>query len=85
MIDNKGAYKNLKLGLDIENGEMPQILIPANVIFGAEPLENASFSLVSCMVSPGFDYRDFILYKSDELCLIFPQHSEIIKKLYLNK
>jgi predicted cupin superfamily sugar epimerase len=81
MIDNNGEYKSVRLGLEIEKGEMPQVLVPANVIFGAEPSESDSFSLVSCMVSPGFDFRDFILYEEKDLCSIYPQHTEIIKKL----
>lgn len=81
MIDENGVYKSVKLGLDMENGEKPQILVSANTIFGAEPL-NDSFSLVSCMVSPGFDFRDFILFNEKELIENYPEHSEIIKKLY---
>ena len=81
MIDDTGEYKNIKLGLDIEKGELPQVLVPANVIFGAEPLESGTFSLVSCLVSPGFDYRDFILYEEKDLCSMHPEHTDIIKKL----
>jgi uncharacterized protein len=80
-IDNKGEYKSLRLGLNIENGEMPQVLIPGGVIFGAAPSENESFSLVSCLVSPGFDFKDFILYKQKDLCLLYPKHKDIICKL----
>ncbi|OGO77138.1 MAG: cupin [Clostridiales bacterium GWB2_37_7] len=81
MIDNKGEYRSVRLGLDIEKGEMPQVLVPANVIFGAEPLESDTFSLVSCLVSPGFDYRDFILYEEKDLFYLYPEHTDIIKKL----
>ena len=81
MIDDAGEYKSVRWGLDIEKGEMPQVLVPANVIFGAEPLENDTFSFVSCLVSPGFDFRDFILYEEKELCLMHPGHADIIKKL----
>ncbi len=81
MIDENGTYKSVKLGLEIENGEKPQVLVSANTIFGAEPLLNDSFSLVSCMVSPGFDFRDFILFGEKELLERYPEYSEIIKKL----
>ncbi|MDA3838231.1 MAG: cupin domain-containing protein [Candidatus Delongbacteria bacterium] len=85
MIDERGIYTQMKLGLNIEAGENVQILIPANVIFGAEPMEKDSFSLVSCMVSPGFDYRDFILYEEEELISSYPKHAKIIHKLNGNK
>lgn len=69
------------LGLAVEQGEQPQVFIPAGTIFGAEVIEKNSFTLVSCMVSPGFDYHDFYLYTTDELCKQFPAHSKIINRL----
>jgi predicted cupin superfamily sugar epimerase len=81
MIDEMGAYTRAKLGLDIKAGEKAQIVVPANVIFGAEPMVENSFSLVSCMVSPGFDFRDFVLFEEQELISTYPQHMAIIQKL----
>lgn len=78
MIDEKGGYQSVRLGLKLEKGETPQILVPANVIFSAEPMEEQSFSLVSCLVSPGFDFRDFILYDGKALCEMYPEHKELI-------
>jgi len=63
VIEENGDYKPLKLGLDIENGELPQVLVKGNSIFGAELLHKNSFSLLSCIIAPGFDYADFTLYK----------------------
>jgi hypothetical protein len=82
IIDENGKLKTEKLGLNIENGESPQILVPANHIFGAEPNQNDSFSLVSCLVSPGFDFRDFVLYNENELRTMFPQNATLISKFY---
>jgi predicted cupin superfamily sugar epimerase len=62
-----GVYAKQLLGLDIANGQMPQQLIEAGTIFGAEPMHAGSFSLVSCMVSPGFDFQDFHLCSLGEL------------------
>lgn len=80
MLDEKGGYQKLELGLDLEKGEMPQVLVPANVIFSAEPLAEDSFSLVSCLVSPGFDFRDFILYDGNTLSEMYPEHEEVIRR-----
>jgi uncharacterized protein len=85
MIDEQGKIKSVKLGLNIEKGELPQGLVPADVVFGAEPLEHDNFSLVSCLVSPGFDFRDFILYEEKDLCSMYPEHTDIIKKLKAKK
>lgn len=81
MIDEQGEYSRAILGLDIERGELPQILVPSNTIFGAEPLEVDTFSFVSCMVSPGFDYKDFYLYEEKELIDMYPKHQDIITRL----
>ncbi len=80
-IDSSGSYSAAVLGLGLDRGEMPQVLVPAHTIFGAEPLDRDSFSLVSCMVTPGFDFRDFVLYTEEELLSRYPQHADIISRL----
>ncbi len=57
VIDDNGYYYELKLGLDFENGEVPQAVVPKNSIFGSSIVEDETFSLVGCMVSPGFDFK----------------------------
>jgi predicted cupin superfamily sugar epimerase len=78
IIEDKSIRK-IKLGLDIENGQRPQVLVPAGVVFGSFIEEdtanndmnhnefNHDFSLVGCMVSFGFDFQDFRLIQADEL------------------
>jgi uncharacterized protein len=46
----------------------------------AEPGAEA-WALVSCAVSPGFDYRDFEMAKRGELAQEFPRHRAIIERL----
>lgn len=81
VIDQDGSLLEFKLGLNIENGESPQIIVPAGSIFGSSMNEENSYSLVGCMVSYGFDFRDFKLFKRDELLNLYPQHKDIIVKL----
>lgn len=81
VIDELGQLKSFRLGLNADGGENPQLLIPANQIFGAEVLENDSFSLVSCMVSPGFEYADFELFAAEALIKLYPWHKDLILKL----
>lgn len=81
VIDENGEYQELKLGLNLEKGEVPQILVKKNSIFGSSVMEEDTFSLVGCMVSPGFEFRDFELFTQDELIQKYPQHEEIIIKL----
>jgi predicted cupin superfamily sugar epimerase len=40
-----------------------------------------SFSLVGCTVAPGFDFEDFQLANTEDLCALCPDKTELIKKL----
>lgn len=64
-----------------QSGTFPQHLVKANTIFGSSVDEADSFALVSCVVAPGFDFRDFELFETDELLALFPESEEIIRKL----
>ncbi len=82
-IDEQGNYKEQKVRINFSDGEIPQYLVPKNTIFGSSVLEKNSYSLVSCSVSPGFEFEDFELFKQSELLNQYPSHSEIITKLTL--
>lgn len=55
------------LGNDLSGGQVPQLLIEANTWFAARLQNGQGYSLVSCSVSPGFDFRDFELAGQDQL------------------
>ncbi|MCT4584287.1 MAG: cupin domain-containing protein [Peptostreptococcaceae bacterium] len=80
MINEEGNLITKKLGLDIENNESPQVLVKKGFIFGSS-MNEVGYSLVGCMVSPGFTFDEFKLYKRDELLNLYPQHKDIITKL----
>ena len=85
VIDTFGNYQEMKLGLDIENGELPQAIVPKNAIFGSSVIEKDTYSLVGCMVSPGFNFEDFELFTQGELIAVYPHHEKIIRKLAYEK
>jgi len=85
VIDEEGNYVEHQLGLDIENGESPQVLVPRNSIFGSSVVDNGAFSLVGCMVSPGFDFEDFELFTQSELLEKYPEHEQIIRMMAYEK
>jgi len=80
-INEAGIYKKEILGLDLQKKQSPQITVDHDSWFGAEVIEPNSFTLVSCTVSPGFDFSDFELADQDDLLKIYPQFSKLIKKL----
>ncbi|WP_227939469.1 cupin domain-containing protein [Alkalihalobacillus deserti] len=81
IIHENGDYEEAKLGLNADKGEVPQVLVPKHSIFGSSLSEEKSFSLVGCMVAPGFEYEDFELFTQKDLLNDYPQHEEIIKRL----
>jgi len=81
VINTEGKLDIIKLGNDIENGEVFQYVVPANCWFASIPANHAKFCFVGCTVSPGFDFNDFELAKADDLINEFPNLSEEIKKL----
>lgn len=85
MIHENGEYEEARLGLDIENGEAPQVLVPKNTIFGSSVSETGEYSLVGCMVSPGFKFEDFELFTQKQLLEKYPDHKDIIEKLAYEK
>jgi len=79
-FDENGRYAAPMLGLDCPAGMMPQITIPAGTIFGAENGDKESFSLVSCMVSPGFDFEDFELIDTATLCGNYQEKRKLFER-----
>lgn len=78
-----GEFTRHTLGqprLDEENW-LCQVTIPAGHWFGARPAAATGFSLAGCTVAPGFDFRDFTLADSAELCRAFPGQAAMIAEL----
>ncbi|MEU7630734.1 cupin domain-containing protein [Nocardia sp. NPDC049220] len=46
------------LGPDVEHGQLLQVVVPGSVSQAAR-LVGENYALVSCIVSPGFDFADF--------------------------
>ncbi|MFO7873606.1 MAG: cupin domain-containing protein [Bacteroidales bacterium] len=80
-ILNEDGYKTLLLGPADGRSQQPQQLVRAGDIFGATVEADNSFTLVSCISSPGFDFEDFRLLGTEELLAQFPQQHDIIQRL----
>jgi uncharacterized protein len=83
VIDPFGHYACHKVGLNLNSGEFPQLVVPAGCWFASEIESHSSedYTLVGCTVAPGFDFEDFELASADELSGLFPEHSSIIRRL----
>ena len=72
-----------RLGPHIEEGDSLQVMVPANSWFGAQLLSPNTYTLSSCTVAPGFDFKDFELADRAKLRQEFPRHVEIVDSLTL--
>ena len=86
VIDVAGKLNEYFVGPELEKGQQLQLVIPAGSIFGSEVIgDENNFSLVGCMVSPGFDFKDFELFTTSQLLKIYPQHEQQINRLTKEK
>ena len=74
-------HKEYILGKTYNDVCRPQHLVKGNTIFGSAVIEPNAYALVSCVVSPGFEFKDFALLSYDELIKEFPNEGEIIERL----
>src|SRR5262249_1500429 len=75
-----GAHRVALLGGDLDHGERPQVLVPADTLQAAIT-HGERFALCGCSVTPGFDFDDFVMPSRDELTALFPQHRAVIERL----
>jgi hypothetical protein len=80
LISPEGIYSVITIGNNLEDGQLPQFVVPGGYWFAAATISDNGYSLVGCTVSPGFDFNDFELGEKEELTSIFPQHQKIIEQ-----
>ncbi|HSP06541.1 MAG TPA: cupin domain-containing protein [Acidobacteriota bacterium] len=73
-----GSGKILRLGNDLDAGEVPQIVVPRNVWQGMIPL--GDYTLSGCTVSPGFEYSDYQAGQREDLIRKYPQWTAAIAR-----
>ena len=62
-VSDAGPVQQIQLGPDVLSGEQPQVQIPASEWQAAEA--DRGWALVSCIVSPGFEFAGFTLAEPD--------------------
>ncbi len=76
-----GSFEEIRLGRNVENGEILQAVVPAGSWFGAYVQDLASFVLSGCSVSPGFEFKDLEFAREEELIKKYPAHSDKVREL----
>jgi predicted cupin superfamily sugar epimerase len=59
VVDEAGRRREARLGTDLAGGEQPQVVVEGGC--WQRTLPGVGDALVSCVVSPGFDFADFEL------------------------
>lgn len=80
-IDPNGLSQSIVIGPHLERGDVLQAHIPAGTWFAAEVTGKNDFILISCSVSPGFEFEDFELASRANLMEMFPSHGELIQRM----
>lgn len=70
LIEPDGTHHEVLLGSDVAAGQQPQVHVPATWWQGSSA--DGPWSLVSTVVSPGFDWHNFALGDRDELIALSP-------------
>ena len=83
-ILSKTEITLIRLGKNIAHGEVLQAVVPAHTWFASKVKNNEGFVLVSCTVSPGFNFEDFEMATKDNLKMEFPNAIEIIEEMTLS-
>jgi predicted cupin superfamily sugar epimerase len=81
VIDEAGEYSEVKLGVNLSKGELPQAVVRAGRLFGATIADSGSYALVGCTTAPGFEYDDFEMPSRERLLDDYPRHRKIIERL----
>jgi len=71
LVNLDGALSKVTLGLDVAQGEVPQLLVPGGY-WKAAVLEAGEYGLLGESVAPGFDYRDMAIAQADSIRSQFP-------------
>lgn len=87
LLDPKDqTYTLLTMGYNLPLNEAPiRVVEPGQWLAATvQPATYADYSLVSCVSTPGFDYRDLRQANKTDLTIDFPNHAQLISQLSLD-
>ena len=81
VLHPSGRLVELRLGKRAEQGERPQVVVPAGTWFGASLDDARGYALAGCTVAPPFRFEGFELGRREELVSRYPGHRALIERL----
>lgn len=80
-VDKIGKLNKIVLGKNLEEKQVLSYVVPPECWMASMPSEDNSYSLVGCMVAPGFEFNDFEIADKKELLKEYSDYSDIINIL----
>jgi len=81
-ISTKGKPKCTMVGPATRRGQVLQHVVPAGSWFAAKPAAGTAYSLVGCVVAPGFEYEDFELAERGDLEKKYPKLKKLVAQYF---
>jgi predicted cupin superfamily sugar epimerase len=79
VIDECGIHTAHELSDDVK-GNL-SLIVKAGLWFASEIPSKRGFTLASCAVAPGFDFKEFEMAKKDDLIALYPQYTDLTSRL----
>lgn len=73
-----GSGTEVVIGPDIMNGQQVQIVVPHGVWQGSRLVDGGGWCLMSCTVSPGFEFADYEHGQREPLIAQWPEFADAI-------
>ncbi len=80
-LSSSGSGLLTTLGISIERGMRPQVVVPRGTWQGARLVEGGEYALLGTTLAPGFEFTDFQLGCRDELLSAYPSFKDAIVTL----
>jgi predicted cupin superfamily sugar epimerase len=81
-LDPTGAESKVTiLGNKLDDGQVPQVVVPAGIWQGCRLAPGGEFALMGCTVSPGFEFADYEEGAREVLCQEYQGYAELITEL----
>jgi len=81
LLHPEGRSEIIKLGHDLLLGEHVQYVVPAGVWQGSRLAEGGHSALMGTTMAPGYDDIDYQPGSAEELELLYPDRSELVRSL----
>ncbi|KAH3794401.1 uncharacterized protein LOC127837548 isoform X2 [Dreissena polymorpha] len=79
ILTDGGTLSSVTLGDVVRNEDcMGQAIVPHDTWYCAELQGGAAYALYSAVVTPGFEFRDWIAGEREAMLKAFPQHHDVI-------